>query len=118
MIGRCRRVARRTAAAAATVGMVVLLVVFPCAAADGSDDDPQDDEPRCNRRDDLSCTIVRETAAGVWVWTERFRPAEPNSPTWSIAVGTAAVGAAPTVKFLPSRPATASTTPNGAPILE
>ncbi|HEY4184624.1 MAG TPA: hypothetical protein VGP07_06110 [Polyangia bacterium] len=117
MIGRRRRVARRTVAAA-TVGIVALLAVFPCAAADPNDDDPGDDEPRCNRHDDLSCTVVRETTAGVWVWTARFRPAEPNSPTWSIAVGTAVVGAAPTVKFLPIPPATRSPTPNGAPILE
>jgi len=81
---------------------------------------PPEPEPRCRRDQDLACTLVRETPTGVWVWTERFRPAAPGSSGWTLAVGAASPSPAPlTVTHLVATDLPpAPTTPNGAPILE
>jgi len=115
-----RNRARRRAAL--LVATAVAMAVAPLARADGVDvpappGAPAEPEPRCHRDQDLACTVVRETPAGVWVWTERFRPAEPGTTGWTLAVGAGPVSAVPSLHFVatptPTRP-----TPNGAPILE
>jgi hypothetical protein len=81
---------------------------------------PPEPEPWCRRDQDLACTLVRETSTGVWIWTERFRPAAPGSTGWTLAVGAGSAPPAPlavthlVATNLPSAPPT----PNGAPILE
>ena len=79
---------------------------------------PPEPEPRCRRDEDLACTLVRETPAGVWVWTERFRAGEAGSTGWTLAIGAGPVSTQPTVQFVAASPPPGPATPNGAPILE
>lgn len=73
-------------------------------------------EPWCHRDQDLACTLVRETPGGVWVWTERFRPIESGTGSWTLAVG---AGPIASVALVPHVVVAAPlSTPNGAPILE
>jgi hypothetical protein len=77
---------------------------------------PREAELRCHRDEDVACTLVRETSAGVWIWTERFRAAELSTVAWTLAVGAGPISPLPMVSFLAAPSVRA--TPNGAPILE
>ena len=118
-----RRLRRRTAAFVVATGVVTVLVA-QAHAADPKGDPPvpaaasPEPEPRCHRDQDLACTLVRETPTGVWVWTERFRPAEATNSGWTLAVGAGPVSPVPVAHFVAPSPPPARTTPNGAPILE
>ena len=122
------RIARRRLRHRGAVMIVAALAVSAGLAARAAAADPKADlsapgsvsteaEPRCHRDQDLACTLVRETPAGVWVWTERFRPAEPSNTGWTLAVGAGPVSPVPVAHFVAPAPP-ARTTANGAPILE
>ena len=120
-----RRRLRRCGAVLAALVLVTTISTRPAAAdpkapAPGAAQSPasQEPEPRCHRDQDLACTLVRETAAGVWLWTVRFRPAEAGNSGWTLAVGAGAVTPGPVAQFIAPARTPAPPTPNGAPILE
>jgi hypothetical protein len=121
-LGRLVRLRRRRTTFVVVAALVAATSLTREAMADapGLASGPPEPEPQCHRDQDLACTLVRETPTGVWVWTERFRPAPPGSPGWTLAVGAASASPAPlavtplVATNLPSAPPT----PNGAPILE
>ena len=92
----------------------------PAAAEPAAPSAPSPEpEPWCHRDQDLACTLVRETPAGVWVWTERFRSLEAGSGGWTLSVGAGPVSSIPVVPhFVAAVPPPVHPTPNGAPILE
>lgn len=84
------------------------------AAADAPAATAAEAPPRCHPDEDLACAVVRETPAGVWVWTERFEDPGPASPAWSLAIGGVPVSPPPAGWLV----AGGAATPNGAPILQ
>lgn len=119
-----RHFRRRGATAVVAAVLATATLIARAAVADPKAELPApaaattEPEPRCHRDQDLACTLVRETPAGVWVWTERFRPAEPNNSGWTLTVGAGQVSPNPVAHFVASPPSPLRTTPNGAPILE
>jgi|GEM_PF-3838549 len=114
-----RRRRRRGAAVLVVAGLAMATLLTRAAAAEAPPPPAVAAQaaPWCQRDQDLACTLVRETAAGVWIWTERFRPAEPGNSGWTLAVGAGPVSPAVT-HLIAAIPALARPTPNGAPILE
>ena len=127
-----RRTRRRAASCVALVALVAATSVTRVAGADPSFPAagpaaspaaapaaaPAEPEPRCHRDRDLACTLVRETPGGVWVFTERFRPADAGNSGWTLAVGAGPASPGAATHFVATTPPPARPTPNGAPILE
>jgi len=112
-----RRRCRGIAVLVVVVAMATLLARDAIADAPPPPAVPAQPAPWCQRDQDLACTLVRETPAGVWIWTERFRPADPGNSGWTLAVGAGPVSSA-VAHLIATVPPPARPTPNGAPILE
>jgi hypothetical protein len=118
---QCRRISRP---GAVLVAVAAAITAAAALTRDAAAEPPPpvvartEPEPRCDRDQDLACTLVRETTTGVWVWTQRYRPAEPGNSGWTLSVGAGPPVPFAVTQFVATVPPPARPTPNGAPILE
>lgn len=85
---------------------------------------PTDDSPRCQPREDLACTVIRETRDGLVLVTKVYRPDDRVPPAWSLTFGPPA----PATPLTPppiaqgpvqcNPPSQGILTANGAPVLD